>query len=88
MADIIGAPKARWPADGVRESRPIYDEWLASGEPFDANAEELDKWHLRSRASDHHVTGCTLTNPVTTPTTFSMIHPIATWPFLASGFVK
>ncbi|MGD9497365.1 MAG: hypothetical protein AB7Y46_13785, partial [Armatimonadota bacterium] len=27
----------------TRESRQSYDEWLASGEPFDANAEDLDE---------------------------------------------
>jgi len=26
----------------ARESRQTYDEWLASGDPFDANAEEVD----------------------------------------------
>lgn len=25
----------------ARESRQTYDEWLASGEPFDANAQEV-----------------------------------------------
>ncbi len=27
----------------ARESRQTYDEWLASGEPFDANAEDFDE---------------------------------------------
>lgn len=41
MPDIIGARNARRPEDGAHESRQSYDEWLASGEPFDANAEKL-----------------------------------------------